>query len=159
MGDDSIDEVDRAILYYLQQDARRSFSDIADELDVSSNTVRNRISDMEEAGVISGYHAAVNYDTAGVQHHYIFFCTVAVSKREELAGEVRQLPGVVEVITLMTGQNNVIIIGAGDEKDAMTELAYTVDELGLTIEHEHLIRDFARQPYSGFEPPDYLAHE
>lgn len=159
MGDDSLDEVDRAILYYLQQDARRSFSDIADELDVSSNTVRNRISDMEESGVISGYHAAVNYDRAGVQHHYIFFCTVPVRQREELAGEVRQLPGVTEVITLMTGQLNVIIIGAGSDKDAITELAYTVDELGLTIEHEHLIRDTVGQPYSGFEPPDFLGRE
>lgn len=159
MDDDSIDEVDRAILYYLQRDARRSFSDIADELDVSSNTVRNRISDMEDSGVISGYHAAVNYDTAGVQHHYIFFCTVPVRQREELADEARQLPGVTEVITLMTGQHNVIIIGAGDEKDAMTELAYTVDERGLTIEHEHLIRDFVRQPYTGFEPPEYMTQE
>ena len=159
MTDDSLDDVDRAILYYLQQDARRSFSDVADELDVSVNTVRNRISDMEESGVISGYHADVNYDTAGVQHHYVFICTVPVSDREELADKARQLPGVTDVVTLMTGRHNVIIIGAGDEKDAMTELAYTVDDLGLTIEHEHLIRDFVRQPYSGFEPPDYLVQE
>lgn len=159
MGDETLDEVDRAILYFLQRDARRSFADIADELDVSSNTVRNRISDMEESGVLSGYHAAVDYDAADVPHHYIFFCTVSVRRREELAKQARQLPGVTEVITLMTGKNNVIIIGAGDGKDAMTELAYTVDELGLTIEQEHLIRDFVRQPYSGFEPPEYLTPE
>lgn len=156
MSDAPLDDVDRAILYYLQEDGRRAITDIADAVDVSDNTVRNRIQDMEEAEVISGYTATVNYDTAGVQHHYVFVCSARVRDREDLAADVRQLAGVTEVITLMTGTHNVYVIGAAPEKDGMTELAYAIDDLGLTIEREHLIRDHVRQPYDNFHPPPYM---
>lgn len=159
MSGTALDELDRGILYHLQEDARRAFSDIAEALDVSSNTVRNRIADMEDAGVISGYRVEVSYDDADVQHHYVFVCSARVSKRERLAEEVRQFPGVIEVLTLMTGSHNVFVLAAGAEKDAITDLAYAVDELGLTIEREHLVRDHVRQPFDGFRPPEYMTDE
>lgn len=150
------DDIDQAILYYLQQDARRPITDIADDIGVSDNTIRNRIQAMEELGIISGYGVEVNYDIAGVQHHYMFICTARVSKREKLAEEARKLPDITEVITLMTGTHNVYIIGAGREKDDITQLASTIDEIGLAVEREHLIRDHIRQEYSGFSPPEHL---
>lgn len=59
----------------------------------------------------------------------------------------------------MTGTHNVYVVGAGAEKDAMTDLAYAVDDLGLTVEREHLIRDHVRQPFSGFRPPEHVTSE
>lgn len=159
MNETALDTIDQAILYHLQQDGRRAITDIADAVDVSDNTVRNRIQAMEEAGVISGYRVNVNYDRAGVQHHYLFVCTVRVSHREQLAAEVRNLPGVLEVITLMTGTHNVYVMGAGAQKDDMSDLAYAIDDLGISIEREHLIRDHVRQPYSRFRPPEYVPRD
>lgn len=57
----------------------------------------------------------------------------------------------------MTGTHNVYVVGAGTQKDDMTDLAYAIDDLGLSIEQEHLIRDHVRQPYSGFRPPEYAS--
>ena len=159
MSDAGLDAVDQAILYHLQQNSRKSITDIADAVDVSDNTIRNRIHDMEDKGVIQGYDVDVDYDTAGVQHYYLFVCSVRVSKREELANEVRKLPGVVEVITLMTGTHNVYIIASSHDKDGITDLASDVDELGVSIEQEHLIRDHVKQAYSGFRPPDYMSRD
>jgi DNA-binding Lrp family transcriptional regulator len=155
----ALDEIDQAILSHLQRDGRRAFSAIAEALDVSSNTVRNRIDAMEAAGIISGYCVEINDDRAGIQHHYVFVCSARVSKRERLAEEVRQFPGVIEVLTFMTGSHKVDVVAAGAEKDDMTDLAYVVDELGLTIEREHLIRDHVRQPFSGLRPPEYMTNE
>lgn len=145
------DAIDRAILYELQVNGRRQITDIADELDVADNTVRNRLQKMEDGGVINGYLVDVNYDQARIQHHYVFTCTARVSEREELAQEALQLPGVVEVTTLMTGTNNVIIFGVGEEKDDITDLAYALDAMGLRIDHEHLVRRQVRRPYDGFQ--------
>lgn len=156
MPGDTLDEIDQAILHHLQRDARKSFASIADAVNVSANTVRNRIDEMEESGIISGYGVNIDYDAANVQHHYLFICTARVSERERLTADVRQLPGVIEAITLMTGTNNVLIITAGAEKDEITELAYAIDELGLTIDREHLIRDHFKQPFSNFQPPEYM---
>jgi Lrp/AsnC family transcriptional regulator, regulator for asnA, asnC and gidA len=46
-----LDEVDRAILRLLQEDGRRQYGSIADELGVSGGTVRNRIMQMMQDGV------------------------------------------------------------------------------------------------------------
>lgn len=151
-----LDAVDYAILNHLQRDGRRAITDIADELDVADNTVRNRVQNLEEEGVIEGYQANVNYDRAGVQHHYLFVCSARVSERESLAQQARELSDVTEVITLMTGKRNVHVIGSGNVKDAITDLAYDIDDIGLTIEGEYLIRDHVRQPYGGFRTTEHL---
>lgn len=159
MSSASLDDLDRAVLHHLQEDARRAVTDIADDLDVSDNTVRNRMQAMEEAGVIGGYRVEVDYDVADVQHYYMFVCSARVSEREALAAEAREYPRVTEVITLMTGNHNVLVIGASEGKDEISDLASAIDELGLTVEREHLIRDHVRQPYSGFDPPGYLTRK
>lgn len=151
MNSTSYDAVDYGILYCLQQDARMAITDIADVVNVSNNTVSNRIENLEDDGVIEGYQVNINYDEAGVQHYYVFIGTVRVSERERLAKKARQHSGVLEVITLMTGKQNLHIIGCGAEKDDMTDLAYDLDELGVEIEREYLIRDHSRQPYERFQ--------
>lgn len=156
MDEDELDAIDRGILYHLQEDGRRPITDIADALDVADNTVRNRMQDMEDAGVIRGYTVDVDYSAAGVEHHYVFVCSTRVRDRERFAAEIRSLPGVVEVLTLMTGTHNLYVLGAGQRKDDITELAYAIDELGPTIEREFLVRDHVKQAFSGFEPPQFL---
>ncbi len=46
------DDLDYAIVKLLEVDGRRAYSEIANELDVSEGTVRNRIGRMKEAGVL-----------------------------------------------------------------------------------------------------------
>lgn len=151
MDGSALDAVDRAILYHLQQNARRSITDIADSVNVADNTVRNRIQAMEEEGIIEGYSVDIDYDRADVQHYYLFVCTARVSEREQLAADAQQYSGVVEVLTLMTGTHNVYILAAGSQKDDITQLAYDLDDLGLRVDHEHLVREQTQQPFSGFE--------
>ena len=50
-----MDETDKKILDILEDDARKSFTDIADEAGVSEGTVRNRVEKMLEAGAIEKF--------------------------------------------------------------------------------------------------------
>lgn len=50
-----IDEIDIQILRLLSEDARRSYSEIAELTDVSQPTVTNRIERLREMGVIEGF--------------------------------------------------------------------------------------------------------
>jgi DNA-binding Lrp family transcriptional regulator len=50
-----MDDLDLQILESLNENARKSFRDIARELKVSLSTVSNRIHRLEEEGVITGY--------------------------------------------------------------------------------------------------------
>jgi DNA-binding Lrp family transcriptional regulator len=50
-----MDRKNRRILDILKEDGRASFTDIADELNVSEGTVRKRVQDMKEDGVIDRF--------------------------------------------------------------------------------------------------------
>lgn len=151
MGSVSLDEVDRHILYLLQQDARnQSATNIARQLDVSANTVRNRIERLEEADIITGYNVKLDYDKAGLQLELIFLCTARISERDELGERVLNIPGVVNVKVLMTGERNIHAHAVGVDNDDITRIAKSIDNLGVRVNEEVLMRDHSDSPLQFF---------
>lgn len=55
-----LDALDWQILRELQTDARLSFNELSRRVGLSAPAIGERVRRMEEAGVISGYHAEVN---------------------------------------------------------------------------------------------------
>ncbi len=60
-----MDEVDIRILESMNQNARKSFRDIAKELKISLSTVSNRVHRLEEDGVIKGYAPIIDESKMG----------------------------------------------------------------------------------------------
>ena len=60
-----LDKTDVKILNVLQKDARKSFREIAKELDISTPTISNKINILENVKVIRGYQADVSADSLG----------------------------------------------------------------------------------------------
>jgi Lrp/AsnC family transcriptional regulator, regulator for asnA, asnC and gidA len=52
MSDFPLDDLDRAIVAALEQDGRRPYRDVARQLSVSEATIRTRVRNLEEAGVL-----------------------------------------------------------------------------------------------------------
>ena len=152
MRDSSLDAVDRAILYHLQENARRSITDVADRVNVSGNTVRNRIDRLEERETIRGYAVDLDYNRTDIQHHSQFVCTARITDREPFAERALEVPGVIEVRTLMTGVRNVLVRAAGLDNDDITRIALALDEMGLQIEQESLVRSQGNRPLDAFRP-------
>ncbi|SDX85265.1 Lrp/AsnC family transcriptional regulator [Halobellus clavatus] len=151
MKEGELDSIDRHILYYLQQDARATSStDIADKLDLSSSTVRTRLNKLEESGIIRGYHIDIDYDLAGYPLYTKIICTAPVPERDTLAEAAREIPGVTAVREIMTGERNVYVNAIGRDHDELNRISKELDELGLSIVDEQLIRDEHVCPYHGF---------
>ena len=51
---------DQQIVKLLRQNARLSYSEIGAQIGLSRTAVRNRISALENSGILAGYHAVVN---------------------------------------------------------------------------------------------------
>lgn len=64
-GTVELDELDIDILRSLNDNARKSFRDIAKELDVSLTTISNRVKILERSGVIRGYIPIVDATKLG----------------------------------------------------------------------------------------------
>jgi DNA-binding Lrp family transcriptional regulator len=149
---EGLDDLDRTILYMLQEDARRtSSSDIAEVTGVSASTVRNRIERLERANILQGYDADVGYEAAGYQLHTLIVCTAPVPRREELAEEALDIPGVVRVTEVMTGEQNVHVIAVGEDSDDLSRIGRDLDELGMEVADEDLVRNEYTGPFSGFD--------
>ncbi|HEY2043009.1 MAG TPA: Lrp/AsnC family transcriptional regulator [Jatrophihabitans sp.] len=60
-----MDAVDRSILDALRANARATYAELAREVGLSAPAVHERVSKLENAGVITGYHAAVEPESLG----------------------------------------------------------------------------------------------
>lgn len=137
-----LDDIDRCILYSLQGDARNvSASTIAERVDVSARTIRNRIDRLEAAGVVRGYRLDVNYERSGYQLHTLVVCSAPISDREEIARAVCDVPGVVAVREIMTGDENLHVEVVGTDGDDLSRITRDLNDLGLEINDEDIIRN------------------
>ena len=106
-----LDETDRTLLLYLQEDARISNAELARRVELSPPGLQKRLRKLEEAGVIDGYTALVNYEAVG----YDMMCIVQVTLARHdptavaaFSAAVRALPEVIEGYHL-TGESDYLL--------------------------------------------------
>ena len=153
MAEREIDDVDRAILHALQEDARNmSSGDIAERTGTSDSTVRKRIQRLEKDGVVKGYSAEVDYQASGYPLRMLLFCTASIPDRGELIPEILEIDGVVSVQELVTGEQNLLVTVVGHTDDDITPVAQELLEMGLTVADEVLVRSHETTPFGEFDP-------
>ncbi|WP_128477391.1 Lrp/AsnC family transcriptional regulator [Halorussus pelagicus] len=150
-----IDEIDKRILYHLAADARNtSAPTIAEKVDVTSATIRHRIRQMEDAGIIEGYHADIDYERTDGRIVNQFTCTAPVADRHRLAQAALQVSGVVNVRKLMAGRENLVVTAVGTNTDDVTRIARELSNLGLDLEREDIVQEELFHPYHPFGAED-----
>ena len=150
-----LDEIDRRVLHALMEDARNtSATSIADEVNVSGATVRNRIHRLEDRGIVRRYTAQVDFELAGGLLTNLYLCDVPIERRAALAHEARAIPGVINVRSLMTGRRNLHVLAVGEDTEDLRRIARRLTELGIDIEDEDLVEDELFAPYGPFSPAD-----
>ncbi|WP_435335881.1 winged helix-turn-helix transcriptional regulator [Haloarchaeobius sp. TZWWS8] len=148
-----IDEIDQLILYHLSVDARNTSAPmIAEEVDVTPATIRNRIRQLEENGIIRGYHADIDYEATDGKVTTQFTCTVPVSERSAIAADALATHGVVNVRELLAGQDNLLITAVGENTDDIDRIAHQLSNLGATIKREDIVRNESFRPHQSFAP-------
>jgi DNA-binding Lrp family transcriptional regulator len=152
MADEGLDDVDRAIIHALQTDARNtSSSEIAERTGTSGSTVRKRIQRLESEGVIKGYSADVDYQQSGYPLRMLLFCTASIPERGDLVPEILDIPGVVSVQELVTGEQNLLVTVVGESDSDITPVAQELLDMGLTVADEVLVRSHETTPFGGFD--------
>ncbi|MFB6109132.1 MAG: Lrp/AsnC family transcriptional regulator [Haloplanus sp.] len=152
MAGDDIDDVDRAILHALQEDARNmSSGDIAKRTGTSDSTVRKRIQRLESEGVIKGYSVEVDYQKSGYPLRMLLFCTAAIPERSDLIPDILAIDGVVSVQELVTGEQNLLVTVVGESDSEITPVAQRLLDMGVTVADEVLVRSHESTPFSEFD--------
>ena len=146
-----LDNVDRGILHELQVDARnRTAQEIADTVDVSASTVRNRIDRLEDAGIIEGYHPKIDYEAANLPLQVLFVCSAPPADRAAMVEQVLDVRGVVDVRETLTGHRNVYVEAVGTGTADTVRITDAIHDAGLSIESSEIIRQRQVQPFNHF---------
>ncbi len=93
-GELSLDELDIEIIRHLNQDARKSFRDMARELGVSTSTVSARVKRLEKGRVITGYLPAVDQRKVGYDLPAVVGLRISKGKLLEVQRKIAEDPRV-----------------------------------------------------------------
>ena len=97
MANYKLDETDRKILYYLVNNARMPYMEIARECGISGAAVHQRIKKLEDNGVISGSQMMVKPGALGLNVcAFISISLTEANKYQEVTEALKHIPEVVD---------------------------------------------------------------
>lgn len=111
-----MDEMDKEIVSILRKEGRKSFTDIAETLDVSEGTVRNRVSSMEEKGEIERFTVVTSGKGMGA------VVMVKVSTDRDMEEIIEELPEGTEVHEVAGDYDITVKIFRGDKEELNREI-------------------------------------
>ncbi|MEC8339343.1 MAG: winged helix-turn-helix transcriptional regulator [Nanoarchaeota archaeon] len=95
-----LDTKDKEILKLLESDGRIQYKEIAEELDISSDTVKYRIDKMISQGAIENFMPIINFNKLGLMHYVgiIEFTYLNVKEEIEINEKIKENPFVIKAI-------------------------------------------------------------
>jgi len=103
-----LDSVGWKLLALLQENARRSYSELGREVGLSAPAVAERVRRLEEVGIITGYHAAVRWERVGWPITALIRLSGIASEAPQVAAQIAATPEVLECHRV-TGEDSYIL--------------------------------------------------
>ncbi|MDD5939152.1 MAG: Lrp/AsnC family transcriptional regulator [Lachnospiraceae bacterium] len=126
-----MDEIDQKIIRILAKDARTSAKEIAAQVFLSSPAVANRIRRLEEEGIITGYHAQVNYVQLGYNIKAFINLEVEPKDKKDFYPYIKKIPNVIEC-SCVTGDYSMLIEGVFRYTEELDHLINELQRFGRT---------------------------
>ncbi|TES99133.1 MAG: Lrp/AsnC family transcriptional regulator [Promethearchaeota archaeon] len=125
MKKETLDEIDEEIIKILQENAKTSYREIKDKLNISIGTIHNRISKLEENKIIEGYTLKLNNEKLGYKLTFLIRINIDGKHTQKILEEITRKPEVCSVFHT-TGEQSAALIcrfkEAQDVHDFIREL-------------------------------------
>src|SRR5512136_76366 len=112
-----MDEIDDKILEKLNENARRSYRDIARELNISLTTVANRIKKLEDEKIIERYIPLINQEKIGYDLTAVINVKISHGKLLEVQEKISKDKHVSDVYDITGDWDSLIIAHFKDRRD------------------------------------------
>lgn len=162
MANYQLDETDRKILYFLVNNARMPFLEIARECGISGAAVHQRVKKLEANGVIEGSQMLVKPATLGL--NVCAFISISLSednKYHDVVNALKHIPEIVEC-HFVTGRAALLLkVYCIDNDHLMETIINTIQRipyvqstdtmlsLDQAFERQVWVKDFKSTSYSG----------
>ena len=128
-----LDDLGWRILAVLQADARISYSELGRRVGLSTPAVTERVRRMEDVGIITGYHAAIDAAKAGFP--IVVYMRLAISGGENMVSRattaVKRMPEILECHRV-TGTDSFILRAALLSVSHLESLIDRLTPFGMT---------------------------
>lgn len=128
-----LDEIDKEIIRILQDDARKSYREIQEQLSISIGTIHNRISKLKKNKIIEGYTLKLNNTKLGYKLTFLISLQIDGKYTEEILSELSEKPEICTVFNI-TGEQSAALICRFKESEDVHEFLRELNE------HRHIIR-------------------
>ena len=125
-----LDDINCDLLDLLQRDARMSYRELGERIGLSPPAVAERIRKLEDAGVITGYEATIDYAAIG----YDLLCIIRLNSTglgRELDELIAECPEVIEA-NRVTGSESHVIRARVTSTAHLEDLFHRFWEFGTT---------------------------
>jgi len=124
----SLDDKDRHILNLLQENSRTSYLHIADQLGVSEATIRYRVKNLIEKGVINKFTVLLNLKKIGYSTTGILMVKIAPDRFEEASERISELPETYHVFQ-NTGEYDIVAVVHAHDLEHLSDLRKRVEQI------------------------------
>jgi len=128
-----LDEIDKEIIRILQDDARKSYREIQEQLSISIGTIHNRITKLKKNKIIEGYTLKLNNTKLGYKLTFLISLQIDGKYTEEILSELSEKPEICTVFNV-TGEQSASLICRFKESEDVHEFLRELNK------HEHIIR-------------------
>jgi Lrp/AsnC family transcriptional regulator for asnA, asnC and gidA len=149
MKKEQLDDIDRNILRILQEDARKSYREIQDQLGISIGTIHNRISKLKKNQIIEGYTLKLNNIKLGYKLTFLIRIQIDGKHTSEILAEVTKKPEVCSVFHT-TGEQSAALICRFKESE---EVHRFIRELN---EKEYVLRTNSNMVLKEYKNSSYI---
>jgi Lrp/AsnC family leucine-responsive transcriptional regulator len=120
----SFDATDRTILLALQRDARQTMAELAEQVSLSQSPCWRRVRQLEESGVIEGYHARLNRSRLGYGVTGFIHLQMANHTQEIAAAFEREVVALPQVLSCynLSGHYDYLLEAIAPDLDAFSSL-------------------------------------
>lgn len=136
---DSLDDVDRALLRAVMDDCKRSLAELGAEVELSPPAVLERLRKLEDAGVVTGYHAKVDPRKVGLDIGA--FIGVGIDHPRSIAKFEAQALALPEVLEShhVTGRHTLLLKVRTENTESLHRLISSIRELPGVARTETMI--------------------
>ncbi len=121
----NLDDIDRKILDILSKDSRSAFTNIADKLALSEGTVRRRVQNLIESGIIKRF----TIETWEERPKAVVLISVSPSiPTSQIAERILRLDGI-ESAFEVAGQDDILIIISGEDISSINQCIDSIRDI------------------------------
>ena len=148
-----LDNIDLSLLSYLRDNAKASLKDLAAELKVHPNTIFQRLKKLEEAGVVTGYVAEMDFARAGYDLHSMIMLKLKRANKVDME-QIKQLLKIseLEAIYAVSGVWDVIALCRVKNRRHLLEVIQKINDHPIIVKSSSSLILFEYKTPAQFNP-------